>query len=120
MANSEVKKYTITEPLLNTSCALGEGPFWEENTNTLRFVDIIKAKLFFVDLTKGEQSLKEHQLDHSIGITADIEGNDDEIVFGGKIKSKDEESRTAVISIGATFEGKRIFGHRATATVQLG
>ena len=43
-----------------------------------------------------------------------------EIVFGGKIKSKDEESRTAVISIGATFEGKRIFGHRATATVQLG
>ena len=42
-----------------------------------------------------------------------------EIVFSGKIKSKDEESRTAVVSIGATFEGKRIFGHRATATVQL-
>ncbi len=43
-----------------------------------------------------------------------------EIVFTGKIKSKDEATRTAVISLGATFEGKRIFGHRATATVQLG
>jgi sugar lactone lactonase YvrE len=84
MAN-EVKKYTVTEPWLNTSCGLGEGPFWEENNNTLRFVDIIKKKLFFVDLTKGEQSLKEHQLDFSIGITADIEGNDDEFIFGGKI-----------------------------------
>lgn len=43
-----------------------------------------------------------------------------EIVFTGKVKSKDEATRTAVISLGATFEGKRIFGHRATATVQLG
>lgn len=43
-----------------------------------------------------------------------------EIVYSGKIKSKDEATRTAVVSIGATFEGKRIFGHRATATVQLG
>lgn len=42
-----------------------------------------------------------------------------EIVFAGKIKSKDEATRTAVISLGATFEGKRIFGHRATLTVQL-
>jgi sugar lactone lactonase YvrE len=84
MAN-EVKKYTVTEPWLNTSCGLGEGPFWEENNNTLRFVDIINKKLFFVDVAKGEESLKEHQLDFSIGITADIEGNDDEIIFGGKL-----------------------------------
>ncbi len=42
-----------------------------------------------------------------------------ELVFSGKIKSLDAESRTAVVSLGATFEGKRIFGHRATATVQL-
>ena len=69
----EVKKYTVTEPWLNTSCGLGEGPFWEEANNTLRFVDIINKKLFFVDLAKGEESLKEHQLDYSIGITADIE-----------------------------------------------
>lgn len=42
-----------------------------------------------------------------------------EIVFGGKIKSLDPETRTAIISLGATFEGKRIFGHKATATVTL-
>ncbi|MGA9870279.1 MAG: fused (3R)-hydroxyacyl-ACP dehydratase subunits HadA/HadB [Rhodococcus sp. (in: high G+C Gram-positive bacteria)] len=42
-----------------------------------------------------------------------------ELEFSGKIKSLDPETRTAVISLGATFEGKRIFGHRATATVQL-
>lgn len=42
-----------------------------------------------------------------------------ELQFGGKIKSLDPESRTAVVSLSATFEGKRIFGHRATATVQL-
>lgn len=43
-----------------------------------------------------------------------------EIEFSGKIKSLDADSRTAVVALGATFEGKRIFGHRATATVQLG
>jgi sugar lactone lactonase YvrE len=85
MASSDVKKYTITEPWLNTSCGLGEGPFWEESNNALRFVDIINKKLFFADLTKGESLLEEHQLDFSIGITADIEGNDDEFVFGGKL-----------------------------------
>jgi acyl dehydratase len=42
-----------------------------------------------------------------------------EIKFDGKIKSLDAESRTAVVALNATFEGKRIFGHRATATVQL-
>ncbi|MDJ0395612.1 fused (3R)-hydroxyacyl-ACP dehydratase subunits HadA/HadB [Rhodococcus sp. G-MC3] len=42
-----------------------------------------------------------------------------EIQFDGKIKSLDAESRTAVVALNATFEGKRIFGHRATATVQL-
>ncbi|KZF09496.1 MAG: fused (3R)-hydroxyacyl-ACP dehydratase subunits HadA/HadB [Rhodococcus sp. (in: high G+C Gram-positive bacteria)] len=42
-----------------------------------------------------------------------------EIKFEGKIKSLDPESRTAVVALNATFEGKRIFGHRATATVTL-
>jgi len=41
-----------------------------------------------------------------------------EIEYTGKIKSIDEETRTAVVAMTAKFEGKRIFG-RATATVQL-
>ncbi len=39
--------------------------------------------------------------------------------FTGRIKSMDEETRTAVVAITAKFEGKKIFG-RATATVRLG
>ncbi|KAM0717292.1 hypothetical protein Q7P37_007144 [Cladosporium fusiforme] len=84
MAN-EVKKYTITQPWLTTSCGLGEAPFWEQRTNTLRFVDIINKKLFFVSVADGQPTLREHQLEYSIGTTADIEGNDDEIIFGGKL-----------------------------------
>jgi len=64
---------------------LGEGPHWEENSNTLRFVDILKQKVHTVDLSKGPSS---HQvladLDISIGTTADIEGNDQRLAFGGK------------------------------------
>ncbi|WP_085995840.1 fused (3R)-hydroxyacyl-ACP dehydratase subunits HadA/HadB [Nocardia transvalensis] len=41
-----------------------------------------------------------------------------EIEFTGKVKSKDPETRTAVVAITAKSEGRRIFG-RATATVQL-
>lgn len=40
------------------------------------------------------------------------------IEFTGKIKSVDEESKTAVVAIVAKSEGRKIFG-RATATVRL-
>ena len=49
---------TILQPWLNTRCSLGEGPFWEEETNTIRFVDIEKQSLMRVDLNKGPSSLK--------------------------------------------------------------
>ncbi|WP_072690642.1 (3R)-hydroxyacyl-ACP dehydratase subunit HadB [Rhodococcus marinonascens] len=40
------------------------------------------------------------------------------VEFTGKVKSLDEESKTAVVAIVARSEGKKIFG-RATATVRL-
>ncbi|MEU3471220.1 MULTISPECIES: (3R)-hydroxyacyl-ACP dehydratase subunit HadB [Nocardiaceae] len=40
------------------------------------------------------------------------------VEFTGKIKSMDDEKRTATVAIVAKFEGKKIFG-RATATVRL-
>ena len=43
-------------------CGLGEAPFYEESTHTLRFVDIVKEKLHFVDLTKGPSSLQSYDL----------------------------------------------------------
>lgn len=42
-----------------------------------------------------------------------------EIELSGKVKSLDADRRTAVVSLVATSDGKKIFG-RATATVQLG
>ncbi|KAK5130370.1 hypothetical protein LTR08_002162 [Meristemomyces frigidus] len=80
----EIKKYKITEPYLDLQCGLGEAPFWEKDRNTLRFVDIVKKKLHFVDIKKGPSSHKQWDLDFNIGTTADIEGNDKEFVFGGK------------------------------------
>jgi sugar lactone lactonase YvrE len=80
----EIKKYKITEPYLHVSCGLGEGPFYERDSNSLRFVDIVKNKLHTVQLDKGPSSHKQWDLDFSIGTTADIEGNDQEFIFGGK------------------------------------
>lgn len=81
----EIKKYEITEPWLRLKCSLGEGPFWEEKTNTLRFLDVEKCELHTVDVNKGPSSHKVlKKTDISMGCTADIEGTDDEFIFGGK------------------------------------
>ncbi|QIW97987.1 hypothetical protein AMS68_003505 [Peltaster fructicola] len=85
MSNDNVKVYTVTEPWLETNCGLGEAPFWEVSRNSLRFVDIVKEHIYFVDLNEGPKSLKRHDLGFSISTTADIEGNDDEFIFGGKL-----------------------------------
>lgn len=81
---ADMKRYKITEPYLQLNCGLGEAPFWEESRNTLRFVDILKKKLHLVDLAKGPSSHQQIDLDFSISTTADIEGNDEEFIFGGK------------------------------------
>ena len=44
------------QPYLRIDCGLGEGPHWEEASNTLRFVDIVKRKVHTVDLNKGSSS----------------------------------------------------------------
>jgi len=80
----EIKRYKVTEPWLDSHCGLGEAPFWEQDTNTLRFVDIVKKQLHTVDLDQGPPSHKMTQLEIAVGTTADIEGNADEFVFGGK------------------------------------
>ncbi|MGB3771825.1 MAG: fused (3R)-hydroxyacyl-ACP dehydratase subunits HadA/HadB [Rhodococcus sp. (in: high G+C Gram-positive bacteria)] len=41
------------------------------------------------------------------------------IVIDGMVKSKDESNRTAEVSIDARYNGKRILGHKARATVHL-
>ena len=72
------------QPYLKVDCSLGESPFWEEAHNQLRFVDIIKQQLHFLDLSKGPSSHRVKEVDISIGHTAEIEGDDEHFVFGGK------------------------------------
>lgn len=85
MAPSDIKHYRITEPWLSLNMGLGEAPYYHKETNTLRFVDIVKQKLYQVDLTKGPESLKTFSLDISVGTTAELDGGDGkEFIFGGK------------------------------------
>lgn len=80
------QKWSVTEPYLDLHCSLGEGPYYEESNNRLRFVDIKKKQLHTVDLTSGPGSLHTLQLDMPVGVTADIEGVDSrkKILVGGK------------------------------------
>ncbi|EFX00672.1 calcium homeostasis protein [Grosmannia clavigera kw1407] len=68
--------WEVKEPYLNAHCLLGEGPFYETESNSVRFVDIRKRQLLTVDLAAGPSSLQVLQLDLAISVTADIRGVD--------------------------------------------
>lgn len=70
------QQWKAGEPYINLHCGLAEGPYYEKQTNTLRFVDIKKNRLHSVDLAQGPSSLKTIQLDTRVTVTADIEGVD--------------------------------------------
>jgi sugar lactone lactonase YvrE len=55
------------QPYLELDCALGEGPFYEEGTGVLRFLDIIKNEMHTVNLQQGVESHKVVQLEDSVG-----------------------------------------------------
>lgn len=86
MAGSAFQEWTVSEPYLNPHCALGEGPSYEEATNTLRFVDIINKRVHTVALAEGPDSLTTIQLDVPVTVTADVQGLDprDKILIGVK------------------------------------
>ncbi|KAH6687395.1 hypothetical protein F5X68DRAFT_207357 [Plectosphaerella plurivora] len=71
---SALQQWTAGEPYINLHCGLAEGPYYEKETNSLRFVDIKKKRVHTVDLSEGPESVKTIQLDVPIGVTADIEG----------------------------------------------
>lgn len=86
MAEENIQEWTVREPWLNLHCKLGEGPYYEESTDSLRFVDIINKRVYAVSLKEGPESLKTIQLDVPVTVTADIEGYDpkDRILIGVK------------------------------------
>ncbi|KAI1414680.1 SMP-30/Gluconolaconase/LRE-like region-domain-containing protein [Hypoxylon sp. FL1857] len=87
-AKPELQQWRVTEPFLHLHCGLGEGPYYEAATHSLRFVDIKKKRVHIVDLSNPnpESAVETIQLDTPVTVTADIEGVDprDRIVIGAK------------------------------------
>ncbi|PNY23254.1 Regucalcin [Tolypocladium capitatum] len=83
---AELEQWTVGKPWLQLRCALGEGPFYEEETGSIRFVDIKKKQLHTASITEGPSSLQTIQLDICPTVTADIEGVDprERILLGVK------------------------------------
>lgn len=86
MSSDTIQQWEVKEPYLSLHCKLGEGPYYEKATNSLRFVDIKKKRIHWVDLAKGPESLTTLQLDTHVTVTADIEGVDprDNMLIGAK------------------------------------
>jgi sugar lactone lactonase YvrE len=83
---TEIQTWTVSKPWLEAHCELGEGPFYEKETNSVRFVDIAKKQILIASLDGGLESLKTIQLDIRTTVTCDIEGVDptDRILIGVK------------------------------------
>ncbi|KAI5465460.1 hypothetical protein BGZ63DRAFT_411053 [Mariannaea sp. PMI_226] len=81
-----IQRWKVDKPWLEPHCLLGEGPFYEKKTNTVRFVDIKKKQLHRVSVAEGPSSLTTLQLDVCPTVTADIAGVDssDRILLGVK------------------------------------
>lgn len=86
MVSEHFEEWTVDEPYLNLHCKLGEGPYYEEATHSLRFVDIINKRVHSVSLAEGPGSLNTIQLDVPVTVTADVEGVSprDKILIGVK------------------------------------
>lgn len=86
----QLQVWNVTEPYLNLHCGLGEGPYYETATHSLRFVDIRERRVHTVDLTADHTSrstlVTTVQLDTPVTVTADIEGVNprDRIAIGAK------------------------------------
>lgn len=56
--NRDQGQLTTLQPYLDIRGGLLEGPFYTPSRNELRFVDIDKEKIYFVDIAKGPSSLR--------------------------------------------------------------
>ncbi|KAL6716438.1 rRNA-processing protein cgr1 [Lecanora helva] len=81
---ADIQTWNVTEPYISMKCGLGEAPFYEDETKSLRFVDIVKQKLHIVNLKEGPHSLESFDLSDPVSTTADIEGDGDKIIVGAK------------------------------------
>lgn len=89
-----IQEWTVEKPWVEARCALAEGPFYEKQTDALRFIDIKKKQLLYVHNVSSasasesvaKRDVEVIQLDVAPSVTADIEGIDprERIVLGVK------------------------------------
>lgn len=72
----DIQQWHVTEPYVDLHCGLGEGPYYEKATRTLRFVDIKEKRIHTVSVTDGPASLTTLQLDERPTVTANVAGLD--------------------------------------------
>lgn len=84
MATSGLQEWKVDQPWLDAHCGLAEGPFFEKDTNSVRFVDIKKHRIHTASLSEGLSSLQTIQLDVPVTVTSNIAGVDprDRILIG--------------------------------------
>ncbi|XXH04659.1 hypothetical protein Hte_011078 [Hypoxylon texense] len=109
-SDNGLQVWNVTEPYLNLHCGLGEGPYYEAATHSLRFVDIKERRVHTVDLTAENSSstlVTTIQLDTPVTVTADIEGVDprDRIAIGAKYGVAVLDRRTGEYEYVARFSG---------------
>ena len=75
----------ILQPYVLIDCGLGEGPFYEEEAQQIRFVDIHKKKLHFVDVRKGALSLVSRDLQDAVGWVGRC-SSDGNVTCGGDVR----------------------------------
>ncbi|KAK5989946.1 Putative sugar lactone lactonase YvrE-like protein [Cladobotryum mycophilum] len=106
-----IQEWTVDKPWLDLHCALGEGPFYEQATNSIRFVDIKRKQLHSVSVHDGGDgaSLQTIQLDICPTVTADIAGVDprDRILLGVKYGIAVLDRRTGAYEMLAEFDEER-------------
>lgn len=81
-----LQEWKVERPWLETHCGLAEGPFYEEETKSVRFVDIKGKRVHSASIAEGQSSLTTTQLDACPTVTSDIEGVDpsERILLGMK------------------------------------
>ncbi|KAH7329379.1 hypothetical protein B0I35DRAFT_473988 [Stachybotrys elegans] len=106
---SGLQEWTVEAPWIHINSSLGEGPFFEKATNTVRFVDIPQKKLHTVSLTEGVSSLHTLEFDVPVTVTCDIEGVDpkDKILVGLKHGLATVDRKTGAYEMVSEFNAER-------------
>jgi sugar lactone lactonase YvrE len=106
---SELQEWKVEAPWIHINSSLGEGPFFEEATKTIRFVDIPQQKLHTLSLAEGLSSLHTLEFDVPVTVTCDIEGVDpqDKILVGLKYGLATVDRKTGAYEMISEFNAER-------------